>query len=106
WGSSQKEVIVKVNVNTKNELIVLQRERENSTIQKKAYRISGIDKINGFLGIVVFNVCETEGNNECTKIQFNKVFGVPQVINITYENRVSNCFSPDDGCTRAFKRVE
>lgn len=107
WTSSIGDVIVDVNINKNKDFIILEIIKDHKVARK--YKISSIDKVNGFFGIVKLSICDVKKQcnpEEIIPIQINKVFGMDRTITISYDSRLTYCVDLDDRCTRAFKRIE
>lgn len=106
WSSSIGDIIISIDIDQNKEFIVI----ENSTTQvKRIFKIHDITKISGLLGIVKMNIIEIgkeEKEENLIPIQFNKIFGLPNTIAISYDSRLTYCIESSDSCTRAFKRIQ
>lgn len=106
WISSVGDVVIKMNIDKSKDFIIVEIEKEKRF--ERSFKIHQIQKVNGLLGIVNFDICEklkSCNKEQLIPIQINKIFGLDRTISLSYDSRLTYCVDADDTCTRAFKRV-
>ena len=103
WTSAAGEVTI--NINPK-ENIGSMKIFEKKTELVKEFNILHIDYLDGFFGYTKLIICK---HNECKDqytVQINKIFGINNVIVITYPPEISECIVIDGMCSRTFKQIK
>lgn len=103
WTSAAGEVIININPKENVGTMKIFEKNEGSV---KEFNILHIDYLDGFFGYTKFIICEHDNCQNRYTVQINKIFGINNVIVITYPPEVSKCIVIDGVCSRTFKQIK
>lgn len=101
WASALNEIIIVIHPLQQSGTIKVYDKIKETT---KEYKITKLEYIDGFFGYTKLLIHNGEKSNMV--IQINKIFGIDNVIVITYPDTFSGCADKTHSCVRAFKRLE